>query len=134
MRVHVHRTLGNAGPPFWQGVIRLLPLVALVVSTDPARAAIWWIEPDGSGDAPSIQAALDAAAPGDVIRLAPGTFKETLIWPLTQGLTLEGADPDPAATVIDAEWLDGVIAIDVPVDSTTVLRRLTLIHGQPVGT
>ena len=39
-----------------------------------ARAADYLVHPDGTGDFPTIQAALDAAGQGDVIELADGTF------------------------------------------------------------
>jgi pectin methylesterase-like acyl-CoA thioesterase len=39
-----------------------------------ASAATYVILPDGSGDYATIQAAIDAAAPGDVIELADGIF------------------------------------------------------------
>jgi hypothetical protein len=32
------------------------------------------VAPDGSGDAPTIQAAIDSSAPQDVVELADGTF------------------------------------------------------------
>jgi hypothetical protein len=39
-----------------------------------ATAATWHVRPDGSGDAPTIQAAVDSAAAGDVVELADGTY------------------------------------------------------------
>ncbi|MFH2052831.1 MAG: right-handed parallel beta-helix repeat-containing protein [bacterium] len=42
--------------------------VGSAVAAEPA------VRPDGSGNHPTIQAALDAAADGDVIRLAPGIY------------------------------------------------------------
>jgi hypothetical protein len=42
----------------------------------PASAAIWNVHADGSGDTPTIQAAIDTAAAGDEIRIHPGTYYE----------------------------------------------------------
>jgi hypothetical protein len=99
-----------------------------------ARAArVWWLEPDGSGDLPTIQETLYTALAGDTIRLAPGTYYEVLAWPGTQGLVLEGA-ADAASTIIDAQGQDGVLAVESNVGPSTVVRRLTLTHGDPVGT
>ena len=39
-----------------------------------ASATTYVIEPDGSGDFPTIQAAIDASSDGDIIELADGTF------------------------------------------------------------
>ncbi|MCA9753804.1 MAG: right-handed parallel beta-helix repeat-containing protein [Gemmatimonadetes bacterium] len=43
-----------------------------------ASGAVWNISPDGTGDAPTIQAAVDLASPGDEIRLAPGTYYDAV--------------------------------------------------------
>jgi predicted outer membrane repeat protein len=40
----------------------------------PTAATTWLIRPDGMGDAPTIRAAVDSAAGGDTLLLAPGTF------------------------------------------------------------
>ena len=40
------------------------------------RAAVWSVTPEGTGDAPTLQAAIDAATEGDVIRLAPGVYRD----------------------------------------------------------
>ncbi|MDM7914649.1 MAG: right-handed parallel beta-helix repeat-containing protein [Candidatus Eisenbacteria bacterium] len=38
-------------------------------------AGVWLVLPDGSGDFPTIQAAIDASSDGDVVMLADGTFQ-----------------------------------------------------------
>ena len=45
--------------------------VLLLVRTAPART--WYVAADGSGDAPTIAAAVDSSANGDVILVGPGT-------------------------------------------------------------
>jgi hypothetical protein len=40
----------------------------------PASAATWYVKSDGSGDAPTIQAAVDSSAAGDSVLVAMGTF------------------------------------------------------------
>ena len=52
-------------------------LVALGFLTAPAQSRIWHIEPDGSGDASTIQAGIDSAAVGDTVLLADGTYTGT---------------------------------------------------------
>ena len=51
----------------------LVPCI-LLISPAPAGAAEWSVRPDGTGDLPTIQAAVDSAAVGDEIILEDGTF------------------------------------------------------------
>jgi hypothetical protein len=58
-------------------VARFAGLAAMSVLTalGAARAATYLVMPDGSGDLPTIQAAVQAAAPGDEILLGDGVFR-----------------------------------------------------------
>ncbi len=72
-----------------------------------AAARTWHVTADGTGDAPTIKAAIDSAAAGDVIELACGTYFEShnlahQLYP-TSGLTIRGETGDPACVVIDAQ-------------------------------
>jgi len=40
----------------------------------PVEAATWLVSPDGTGDYPTIQSAVDAASAGDVVLLEDGVF------------------------------------------------------------
>ncbi|MBZ0267866.1 hypothetical protein K8I85_06910 [bacterium] len=55
--------------------LALVSVVALGAAS-AAYAAVWNVNPAGTGDAPTIQAAFDLAAPGDVIVLAPGAYQD----------------------------------------------------------
>jgi pectin methylesterase-like acyl-CoA thioesterase len=46
------------------------------VTAAPAAARTWRVAKDGSGDFAVIQAAVDAAAPGDTVSIGPGRFLE----------------------------------------------------------
>jgi len=53
----------------------ILQFLALATLTLPsANAATYVVTPDGTGDFPTIQAAIDAAVTGDVIQLTDGVF------------------------------------------------------------
>jgi hypothetical protein len=55
----------------------LLVTLAFACFFSGAEARTWLVRPDGSGDAPTIQAAVDSSADDDVVELADGTFTGT---------------------------------------------------------
>lgn len=78
--------------------------VLLLGTTTHAIATTLIVESDGSGDYPTIQAAIDAATPGDTIQLGFGVFDDYIIDPqynyayyvriLKDNLTIRGAGMD----------------------------------------
>lgn len=132
----------------------VLPFVILTISSFmrglPAHAqepTIHYVAPGGdcSGMSPcysTIQAAVDAAAPGDIIKLAAGTYTAPglqVIY-IDKGITLEGGyttinwnTPDPNAnqTILDAENVAGrrVIYIDGPDGAMITLSGLIVQQG-----
>lgn len=99
-------------------VWRAVALLVAIATT--SRAGVWHVKPDGSGDAPTIQAAIDAAGTGDSIVLAPGTYTWAaqggdhvgLPGPsminMRSGLTLR-SELGPEATILDAQGNGRVI-------------------------
>jgi len=86
----------------------LIGLVLLAAASHPARADIIALWPDGSGDYPTIQDAIDDACDGDVIYLFPGTYTgdgNRDIDYLGKSITVQSVAPDfpsiVAATIID---------------------------------
>lgn len=86
----------------------LSPILVLGVFS-LAEARTWYVKSDGSGDAPTIQAAVDSAQAGDEVLLAAGTYSWTTQAPsgetivvLKPGVNLRG-EGGAEATVIDAE-------------------------------
>lgn len=82
----------------------ILALLSLFVTTITAEAATWFLEADGSGDAPHILAAIDSAAPGDTILLNDGVFtgmgNRFLIVPSSlSGLTIRSVNGRDFTTV-----------------------------------
>jgi pectinesterase len=66
---------------FWNTLL----VLAILILAVPASAATWRVEQDGSGDFTTIQAAVDAAADGDVIAIGPGHYSDSMTYHGTYG-------------------------------------------------
>jgi len=77
-------------------------------------------------DRPSVASALAAAANGDTVLLAPGTYFESVTLP--SGVTLRGADPSQPP-VLDGGGSARVLTISQG-SAFTRLESITLRHGQ----
>lgn len=80
------------------------------------------------GDQPTIQAAIDAANPGDEIIVAPGTYNEVINF-LGKAITLRSSD-GPDVTTIDSTGLnDSVVKCISGEGPDTVLEGFTITGG-----
>jgi len=102
---------------------------------DPAPAAVgddstdspaeWSGETrDVPGEYPTIQAAVDAATPGDLVLVDQGTYRET-VRVATPGLTIRGVDRN--AVIIDGEF-ERVNGIEVLFTDGVVVENLTTMN------
>lgn len=89
-----------------RGVVTLV-LAALALAAPAAvPAGTFVVRADGTGDYPTIQSALDALAPDDVIELMPGTYTgpgNRDLDPQGKGIVVRSQSGDPASVVLDAE-------------------------------
>ncbi len=100
---------------------------AFLTQMDLPGPRLWLIHPDGSGDAPTVQAGIDSAQTGDFVLLAPGTFHEHDIQ-LRDYVRVLGQYHDPLLSIIDAQGLGRVIsATDV---DHAQLGHITLTGGR----
>ncbi|MBU1698622.1 MAG: right-handed parallel beta-helix repeat-containing protein [Candidatus Eisenbacteria bacterium] len=97
----------------------LISLVLPVIGS----ATTWEIYPDGSGDAPTIQAGIDGAATGDSILINAGTYYERLTLPVDRDeFTLVGV----GLPVIDADRFGFILGLS---QEGTVFENLAFTQG-----
>ncbi len=100
---------------------------ALLLSPLSSRATVIFVNPEGTGDAPTIAAAYAMAVSGDDILLAPGTFHEHDIV-MKSLVDLRSKSDEPSDTIVDAQGLgrclDGGGLTGAP-----VIRGITFQNG-----
>lgn len=93
----------------------------MLLHTTAVNARTWHIRADGSGDAPTIQAGIQASAGGDTILIAPGTYQENLR--ASEPLVISG-EGDPTTTIVDGSQAGSVLLV-----AGGVVQKLTLRNG-----
>jgi len=109
----------------------LVLFAAVLLTADSPLARTWHILPDGSGDAPTIQAGIDSAAAGDTVSLSCGVYVERNIH-MKSGVCLRSATGDPTCATIDARGVGRVLIGEV-VDNQATIEGLTLTGGHAEG-
>ncbi|MBW8035742.1 MAG: hypothetical protein FVQ79_08975 [Planctomycetes bacterium] len=120
--------------------MKKIVILTLLLSVLPGSAAIISVEPDGSGDQPTIQAAIDAAVSNDEIVLSVGTYTGDGNRDIDFGgksITIRSTDPeDPhvvASTVIDCEGTQAehhrAFYFHSGEDEKSAVKGLTIING-----
>lgn len=108
-------------------LLRLLALLPFVSAT--ASAETMTVCASGC-DYATIQDAIDAAAPGDIIEIQSGLYTEPTVEIRTPGLTLVGiAGAKGPATVLDGEGIRPLIHVDAVGTLPTTLRDLRIQNG-----
>lgn len=86
--------------------ILLLSILLLLLSS-PVLARTWIVTPDGTGDAPTIAAAIDSAYwGGDIIELTDGIYTGEGNRDLTnqsKGIIIRSQSNNPSACILDCE-------------------------------
>lgn len=108
-----------------------ISVILLMVTASISPAATHLVRPDGTGDFPTIQQAVDAAGPGDTVSLASGIFTG----PGNRGLAVQqhdllirSQDGDPASCTIDCQGVDRGFTVE-PTATGTRLEGFTIAHG-----
>jgi len=75
------------------GGLATLAVVAVAAALGACGGDEGWVERDVPSEYPTIQAAVDAAKPGDLIRISPGTYREQVVVPAAKrDLVIRGLD------------------------------------------
>lgn len=106
------------------------------LSCSNTNAATYIVKSDGSGDYPTIQAAISAAVGGDIIRVEDGTYTGTGnrdIDFLGKAVTVRGNVTDPNLVVIDCQGTEtqphrGFKFVNGE-GNNSILESLTITHG-----
>jgi parallel beta-helix repeat protein len=61
-------------------IISAVSVVFLLFVASQSYARVWYVKQDGTGDAPTIQAAIDSAVANDTVLVEPGTYTQRLIY------------------------------------------------------
>lgn len=88
----------------------LLSAVFALPPGAPVHARTWYIRPDGSGDAPTIQAGIDSAAASDTVLVAPGVFAGCLNLSARPGLCLR-SESGAQETIIEGGQSGSVVTM-----------------------
>lgn len=116
-------------------LLRVLALSLLLpASVLPSEAATILVRPDGTGDFPTIQAAIDAAANGDQILLADGTFVGPGNRDMSyrgKAITIRSQTGNPVACIIDlSDPFGGHRAFQFTGEGNdSILRNVTIRDG-----
>jgi hypothetical protein len=108
--------------------IALFSSVVALLSTGSASAQIVIRVPD---DKPTIQSAIDAAAAGDTVLVASGTYFENINF-RGKAITVE-SDQGPEVTIIDGNLAGSVVTLASGEGPASVLRGFTLQRGDASG-
>lgn len=108
-----------------------LVLLFLLGSVSQANARIWYVKTDGTGNAPTIAAAIDSCSYGDIVELECGTYVEWGLF-MKSGITVRSETGDPGCVTIDGNQPSGFGSVFGcwSVDSSTRLEGLTITGGR----
>jgi predicted outer membrane repeat protein len=115
------------------------PIALVLFLATPCWATEYVVYPDGSGDFPTIQAAIDAAASGDIIELADGVFagngNRDIVF-RGRPIVVRSASGDPQLCTINCEGSEADphwgMRLNAGETALTVLDGISIVNGYGV--
>lgn len=116
----------------------IIAIILGMVFASIAQSRTWYVKVDGTGDAPTIEAAVDSAQDGDEVIVAPGAYTWTNQspyngWDVMLYIPIEiwlHSESGPEVTILDAEGEGGLIIIsNYDVRIQPVIEGFTLKNG-----
>jgi hypothetical protein len=86
--------------------ITALPYVLSLIAVSASHAAVYVVRPDGTGDFPTIQAAISASVSGDIIEMTNGTYTgdgNRDIDYLGKSITIKSQSSEPSGCILDSQ-------------------------------
>lgn len=126
---------------FWIGIAMRLqtvvfPFFALIIFTSASFGNDYVINPNGTGDFPTIQAAIDAAINGDEILLTNGVFKGAGNRDIDfkgKAITVRSQKGSPQDCIIDPEGVQWIpqrgFIFKTNEGHNSIVRDITITHG-----
>ncbi|MCK4412545.1 MAG: hypothetical protein KAY32_03270 [Candidatus Eisenbacteria sp.] len=119
---------------------KLLVVLLLLSGWWVSHAETYLVTPDGTGDFPTIQAAINSASDGDIILLADGVFLgagNRDITFLGRTVTVQSKADDPSVCILDCQGSEGDphrgFAFVSDETRESVLRGITIMNGRMDG-
>ncbi len=111
--------------------MRLRPICTLLATLALRATRAWAGDVAVPGDFPTIQAAIDGAAPDSVIQIAPGHYAEPLVLhDVQRALTIRGRTDDPSAVVVDGGGGAGPTISVTSCPANVVIEGITFTGGR----
>jgi len=119
-----------------QGLRSWCVVLVIFLGSEHALARSWYVTPNGIGDAPTIQAAVDSASAGDEVVLAPGAYTWSSqsasglsMVTINKSITLRG-EAGAESTILDAENNSGRV-IGTLGSAIVTISGITARGGHP---